>query len=336
MGRTAEQVYEGLAGLFIIDDDNSDRLELPKTYGVDDIPLIVQDRNLDADGELVYRRDRAQEGFGELGDTILVNGTYAPFVDVPKTLVRFRLLNASNARRFNFGFSDNRPFHQIATDGGFLERPMQRTRLLLAPGERAEIVVDFSRTSDRLMLVSDAVPGVATMFDLLSRTRIGQNDRYQAFNILQVRAQSSTSRPAVLAERLNTIQRLDPRAATRTRVFHLTDRMSINRKMMDARRIDEVVRAGDLEIWEIRDEEALFYHTFHIHGVQFQELDRNGRTTAVQPGWKDTVSLAPFETVRVVVRFADYGDEHVPYMFHCHILDHEDQGMMGQFVVERK
>ena len=333
-GHTGPQIYAGLAGLFIIDDANSDGLPLPKTYGLDDIPLIVQDRNFDTAGQLTYGGTLMRETFGQLGDTILVNGTYAPYIEVPRNLVRFRLVNASNARRYNFGFSDGRSFHQIATDGGFLDRPVERTHLVLAPGERAEIVVDLSASERPVTLVSDAVPGTARMFHLLRSLRLGQGDEYQKFKILELRPRPSAAPKDTLPRQLNAIARLDEKAAARTRVFHLTDRMSINEKAMDHRRVDEIVRKGDMEIWEIRDEEALFYHPFHIHGVQFQVLDRDARPAAdYERGWKDTVLVNPFETVRVIARFVDYSDPHRPYMFHCHILEHEDMGMMGQFVV---
>jgi bilirubin oxidase len=129
MGRTGEQVYQGLAGMIIVGDDNSDSLNLPRRYGVDDIPVIVQDKKFDADGQLVHEHPEepiaGPQGF--LGDTILVNGTFAPFVEVPRGSTRLRLLNASNARRFNFGFDDGPAFYQVASGGGFLESPVKET-----------------------------------------------------------------------------------------------------------------------------------------------------------------------------------------------------------------
>jgi len=333
MGKTAEQVYSGLAGLFIVDDPNSDALGLPKRYGVDDIPLIVQDRDFD-DRRMTYTRDRAQENFGAMGDTILVNGTYGPYLDVPQQLIRLRILNASNARRYNFGFSDGRPFRLIATDGGLLEAAVERTRILLSPGERAEIVVDMSNTDQPVTLMSHEVSGVAPMYHLMRTVTVGDNDEYQRFKILELRPSGAAAQVSNLPARLNVIKRLRPQDAARTRVFRLTDRMSINGKAMDHSRIDEVVTAGDTEIWEIDNREALFYHPFHIHGVQFQILDRNGRPPAAyEGGWKDTVNVDPLETVRVIARFTGYSDPHLPYMYHCHLLEHEDMGMMGQFVV---
>lgn len=331
---TGRQVYTGLAGLFIVDDANSDALSLPKTYGFDDIPLIVQDRNFDASGHLIYGGTRTHEMFGELGNTIVVNGTYAPYIEVPQKLIRLRLLNASNARRFNFGFSDGRNFRQIATDGGFLDTPVARTRLVLAPGERAEIVVDMTAGDRPLTLMSYAVPGSAPLFHLLRDLRLGQNDEYQVFKILELRPRSSSMPATTLPRVLNTLPRLNSTAAVRTRVFDLNDRMSINDQSMDPLRVDQIVPKDDTEIWEIRDREALFYHPFHVHNAQFRILDRDRKPPGeYEQGWKDTVLVNPFETVRILVRFSDYSDPHLPYMFHCHILEHEDMGMMGQFVV---
>ena len=158
LGKTGEQVYEGLAGLFLIDDANSDALKLPSQYGVDDIPLIVQDRKFDANGQLVYQKTGANGNLpapaGMLGDTILVNGTRAPYVEVPPKLIRLRLVNGSDGRRYDFGFADHRAFYQIATDGGLLDTPVARTDLLLGPGERAEILVDLKGATAPLTLLS--------------------------------------------------------------------------------------------------------------------------------------------------------------------------------------
>ena len=139
-GTTGRQVYRGVSGLMWIDDDNSDALDLPKTYGVDDIPLVIQDREFERDGSFRFALNQG----AVYGDTILINGTWSPFLQVESRRIRFRLLNGSNARIYYIGFDDGRVFHQIATDGGFLETPLQTNRVTLAPGERAEILVDFS------------------------------------------------------------------------------------------------------------------------------------------------------------------------------------------------
>ncbi len=337
LGATAQQVYSGLVGLFLIDDPHSDALGLPAQYGIDDIPLIVQDRNFDASRRLTYLRDRTQNNFGELGDTILVNGTHAPYLQVPRKLVRLRILNASNARRYNFGFSDERPFTQIATDGGLLTAPVARTRMMLSPGERAEILVDMTDTDKPVTLMSHEVPGAAPMYHLMRTVTVGDNDEYQRFTILELRPTGTPAPRATVPDQLNTIEPLRPENAALTRIFHIVDRMSINGQPMDHARVDEVITKGDTEIWEIDNQEALFYHPFHIHHIQFQILDRDGHPPeAYEQGWKDTVHVAPFEKVRVIAKFDTHADTSWPYMYHCHILEHEDMGMMGQYMIVEK
>ncbi len=336
MGKTGEQVYRGLAGLFIVDDANSAALDLPGEYGIDDIPLIVQDRLFDPNGQLIYQMHGPNPGLppaaGMIGDTILVNGTVAPYVDLPRTLVRLRLLNASNGRRYNFGFADNYPFYQIASDGGLLEAPVQRTRLLLGAAERAEILVDLRDTSGPLTLLSYAVIANNDFVSGIAKGTFGPNAENQQFKILELRPQAGDFAARSIPAQLNTIKRLDAAAATQTRRFSL-DSNSINGKEMDPNRIDVVVQKGAVEIWEVRNESPL-YHPFHVHDVQFLVLSRNGQAPpAWEQGWKDTVIVDPAETVRLIMQFTDYADPHMPSMFHCHILEHEDMGMMGQFVV---
>ena len=341
MGATARHVYRGLAGLFVIDDDAADKLRLPAEYGVDDIPLIVQDRKFDDLGQFLYEEPPKNPGgwldnpVGMLGDTILVNGTRGPYLEVGAKLVRLRILNGSNARRFNLGFADNRPFHQIATDGGLLERPIERTRLLLAPGERAEILLDLNKMETRLTLLSYALrDDVDRITDFLQRVLAPGNDENEEFRILEIRPHPAPGKSAVMPGRLVTMPVVDAAAVVNTRRFTLqfTGR-TINGKPMDHMRIDETVTMGDLERWDIVNE-SIAYHPFHIHGVQFRILDRNGNPAPPhEEGWKDTVLVGPSETVRLVMQFTSHADPKQPYMFHCHILEHEDLGMMGQFVV---
>lgn len=339
MDKTGEQVYRGLAGMFIIDDNHSASLPLPKDYGVDDIPLIVQDREFDENGQFVYDRERTDVlgPTGMLGDKILVNGTYAPYVDVPAKQIRLRVLNASNARRYNFGFADNRTFYQIATDGGLLESPVARTRIMLAPAERAEIVVDLTNETKSLMLISDAVHEEITVLRFVRHMLRANRDENQVFKIIELRPQPTTATLTPLPSKLNTIQELRPASAVTTRQFILDPgSQTINGQKMDHNRIDQVVHAGDTEIWEISNRSGVF-HPIHIHGVQFLILDRGGNPPAdYERGWKDTVLVPNAETVWVIMRFPEYADPHLPYMFHCHILEHEDMGMMGQFVVVAK
>jgi bilirubin oxidase len=330
MGKTAEHVYKGIAGMFIIDDANSHRLDIPMTYGVDDIPLIIQDKTFSDTGELIYRRDGDN---GMLGDTILINGTYNPHVDLPAKKVRLRLLNGSNARRYNIGFSDNREFHQIASDGGFLEAPVPLNRLVLSPGERAEIVVDLT-DGNNVALMSYALGARDSFIEELGEAIMGMGrDEGTIFNLIELRPQATDEISPPLPERLNSIARWEENQASNTRQFRFNNGSSINGLKMDMARIDEVVEAGDVEIWELRNP-SFRSHPIHIHGVQFQVLDRNGSLPPPnEQGWKDTVTVNRDETVRVIMQFREYTDPEMPYMFHCHILEHEDRGMMGQFVV---
>jgi len=337
MGQTGEQVYRGLAGLFIIDDANSDGLNLPHEYGVDDIPLVVQDRQFDRSGQFVYRL-RGPNGTlpaaaGMLGDTILVNGTRAPYVEVPQTLIRLRVVNGSDGRRYDFGFADHRAFQQIATDGGLLDAPVERTDLLLGPGERAEILVDLKDTTGPLTLMSYPIDDHKNPILAAASGLFGKDDEHQQFKILELRPhQVGTTAARAIPATLNHIERLNAAAATTTRRFAL-DASTINNKSMDHTRVDAVVKKGDTEIWEVQNQSP-FYHPFHIHGVQFLVLARNNQAApAYEQGWKDTVIVHPAETVRLIMQFNDYADPHLPYMFHCHILEHEDAGMMGQFMV---
>ncbi|HSA83306.1 MAG TPA: multicopper oxidase domain-containing protein, partial [Patescibacteria group bacterium] len=276
MERTAIQVYRGLAGFFIIDDDNSDSLSLPKEYGVDDIPLVVQDRKFDANAQLVYDHVHMMHEVtnGMLGNTILVNGTYAPYIEVPAKMIRLRLLNGSNARRYNFGFSDNRKFYQIASDGGLLPAPVERNRVQLSPGERAEILVDVRDIKDAIMLLSYPVDGDQnTVRGLVLGAVSGGTDERQQFNILEIRPKAGSFVEEQLPKVLNTIDYLDEKKTVTTREFRL-DTVAINGKKMDPSRVDEIVREGDIEIWHFSNQ-APGTHPIHIHGVQFQVLSRN-------------------------------------------------------------
>jgi suppressor of ftsI len=339
MGNTGEQTYRGMAGLFIVDDHNSDALNLPNDYGVDDVPLIVQDRTFDQNNQLVYEPHNS-DALGEtgmLGDTILVNGTYAPYLDVPARHIRLRVLNGSNARRYNFGFSDNRAFYQIASDGGLLAAPVARTRMTLAPGERAEIVVDLTGATKPITLISDAVHEDVTVLRFMRHVLGANRDENQAWNILEVRPQATNVTSAPLPQQLSAMAKLTQDLAVKTRTFTL-DRGSqtINGKKMDDQRVDEVVHSGDVEIWEVSNRTGT-YHPFHIHGVQFHILTRGGKAPEpYEQGWKDTVLIPNGQTVRLIMRFPEFSDPHSPYMYHCHILEHEDMGMMAQFVVVSK
>jgi FtsP/CotA-like multicopper oxidase with cupredoxin domain len=324
-GATADHVYRGAAGMFIIDDPELDDLTIPKQYGIDDIPLIVQDKQFHPDGSLDFS-DKAMSNLGILGNEILVNGTHSPVFEARTSLVRFRILNASNARVYNFTFDDERRFATIASDTGLLETPVPMTELLLSPGERAEIVVEIEPDDD--VMLRSVEPEMN--LDFWNERADGGRD---SFDILRISGAESLAESKPLPDRLVTVERLDPADAVVTRTFSLDGTSRVNDQEMDMRRIDEVVEVDTTEIWEIRNGSGAT-HNFHIHLIHFQILDIDGQAPPRHlQGWKDTVFIPRGRTVRVIAEFKDYADPEVPYMYHCHMLEHEDNGMMGQFVV---
>jgi FtsP/CotA-like multicopper oxidase with cupredoxin domain len=323
-GQAADHVYRGLAGLFIVDDPDSAKLALPDDYGVDDIPVIIQDKRLRDDGSLDFSQS-FMSPTGRLGDTILINGTHDPHVEIRDERVRLRLLNASNARVYSIGFSDVRAFELIATDAGLLEAPQQLTRLQLSPGERAEIVTTFEPGEN--VVLRSFEPDLGTNF--FEGRFAGADD---SFDLLQIRAASMLTPSARVPARLAETNDLDERDAARTRRFELNG-TSINGKDMDPGRVDLAVEANTTEIWEVHNVSGS-PHNFHPHGVSFRVIEYGGEAPPPHlSGWKDTVYVAPGETARLLVRFGGYSDPDHPYMFHCHVLQHEDRGMMGQFII---
>jgi FtsP/CotA-like multicopper oxidase with cupredoxin domain len=337
--RTGIQVYFGLAGLFYIDDPGSSALNLPSDYGIDDIPLVLQDRSFNQDGSFRYASSMHDRMMGMMGQFMLVNGTAFARFKAQKRLNRLRILNGSNARIYNLEFDDRREFLQIATDGGLLEAPVAMRNIVLAPGERAEVLVEFTPGKDVMMrhkpLPRRAGSGTAMM------GMMAANDR--PFEIMRFQAPHGSSESANIPSRLIEPRQWSANDIARTRHFTLNMRMGmgmmrgggfgINGRSMDMRRIDARVPLGDVEVWEIYNDSPMA-HPFHIHNTQFRILDRDGQPPmANEQGSKDTVLVYPGEKVRIIIQFENYSDALSPYMFHCHILEHEDAGMMGQFVV---
>lgn len=321
-GATEKHVQRGLAGMFILDDDQAAELPLPTTYGVDDLPVIVQD--VAFDGAKFDHGPTSLETVGFLGDQTMVNGTLAPYQNVRDELVRLRLLNASTARVYTFGFDDDRRFSLIATDGGLLERPTALGRLTLSPGERAEIVVRMN-PGERTVLRSHPTPT-----GIFLERRLGGND--DSFDVLQLRAATSLrpspEPPAALAEP----ETPDGSDAVRERHFDLRT-SGINGRAVKMDRIDATVTRGTSEIWTVRNNDGVA-HNFHVHDVQFRVLEVDGRQPPPElRGPKDTVYVPSGRQLRLAMRFDGPADPDTPYMYHCHLLRHEDGGMMGQFVV---
>jgi FtsP/CotA-like multicopper oxidase with cupredoxin domain len=321
--RTESHVYRGMAGMFILDDPGTSAAALPHEYGVDDVPVIVQDKRFTRGGEF----DPAHAMLGEvgvLGDTLIVNGTVGPYHEVRTEKVRLRLLNASTARAYRFGFADGRSFALVGTDGGLLAAPHQTRYVQLVPGERAEIVVTM-RPGERSVLRSFA-PDLGG--DFSSRFNGGAD----SFDVLQLRAAGTLAPGPEVPARLTDLPRLDPAQAVQTRRFVLSVH-EINGRKMDMGRVDAVVTKDTIEVWRVSNGHDT-PHSFHVHDVQFQVLTVEGQPPPPElAGWKDTIFLPPHVEFRIIARFADYADPASPYMLHCHMLFHEDEGMMGQFVV---
>ncbi|MRH88997.1 multicopper oxidase domain-containing protein [Nocardia sp. SYP-A9097] len=321
-GSTEKHVYRGLSGFFLIDDDESGRLDLPKEYGVDDIPLVIQDRRFTADGAL----DESDLGdIGLLGNVIITNGIAGAHLDVRTRRVRLRILNGSSGRLYNLAFSDNREFRLIATDGGLLAAPVPLRHMQISPGERVELVVEFSG-GDPVTLRSLPIEQRA---GIENPADFGFDD---SFDILRLQPARNLKSTAPLPASLTTSAALVPPGTRATRTFDLRWHM-INNRRMDMNRIDMTIPVDTTEVWSVRNSDN-WPHNFHVHDVQFQIVDIDGHAPPPElAGWKDTVYTTPGPTYTLAMRFSGHSDPTYPYMFHCHLLRHEDQGMMGQFLV---
>lgn len=352
-GETGEQVYLGLAGMLLIEDAGSSDTELlPVEYGVDDIPLIVQDRAFTRRGELAYDDDGMALMQGFRGDKVVINGAISPKKHVPPGIVRLRLLNASNSRVYRFQFDDGYEFHKIAGDAGLLPAPVRMDVVELAPAERVEILVDFSDGRTR-QLVSPDVPvsmmgggmmGNGSMGRMMGQGASSDPDQMLLILTLEVDQAKKASKIA-LPTLFSQAPSPDFGEPVRRRKFQLNMMMGmgmmgamlggkadlgINGKTYDMGRIDETVRLGETEIWEIAAD--MMAHPFHVHGTSFQVLSQNGRRVDyASTGLKDVVWVDG--SAEILVRFNHPAGPDAPYMYHCHILEHEDAGMMGQFTV---
>jgi FtsP/CotA-like multicopper oxidase with cupredoxin domain len=324
-GETEDQVARGLAGMFIVQDDAEAALDLPREYGVDDIPVIVQDTGFSAEGE----QESPQRGYaGGLGDELLVNGTRGPYLDVSDELVRLRLLNASTARSYAFTWSDGRPMQLIATDGGLLESSVELDHVRLSPGERAEVLLRVS-PGETVVLQSRMTPEIAGLVAPVASANGGTD----SFDVLEVRAADRLDAAPAVPERLSIVPAFDEAQVATTRRFVLSDSFEINGHEMDMDRIDETVTVDTLERWIVENDTEV-PHSFHVHDVQFQIASIDGAAPPPElAGWKDTIFAEPQTEYELLMRFEDYTDPDTPYMYHCHLLWHEDQGMMGQFAV---
>ena len=336
---TEQQMSMGLGGFIIVRDAAESALALPRTYGVDDIPIALTSRKFDASNAIDYTTSH-------YGDTELVNGTLHPQFTLPKQYVRLRILNAEMERGYNLGFSDNRSFYIIGNDGGLLNAPVSATRIKLLVGERAEILVNLG--ADAVGSSIDLVaynggqefgfgggePNTTGTFGSLLNNR--------SFNVLHILVGAATpgaitTVPAALASNVY----LTAADATVSRTLLVTDGnpgpasapFQFDHTIFNYNTINKTVDLGTTEKWTVINSNV-FGHSFHIHDVEFKIVSRSSHPVgAYESGWKDTYYLQVNDTVTFVAKFTDYADAIHPFMYHCHFAPHEDGGMMQQFVV---
>jgi blue copper oxidase len=328
-GSTGKQVFMGLAGMFIVNDTEEAALHLPS--GEFEIPLIIQDKHFEGDN-LDYSPNSDEMMMGYLGEQIIVNGIHAPYLNVSTNWYRFRILNGSTARVYNLSLSNGLPFYLIGSDGGLLTAPETIGGVMLGPGERLDVLVDFSKLS------------IDTELYLISNTFSKYDEQgRQSFKLMKFKVDRAGSSSFSLPSSLSTINSLDKNIAAKTRTFDISAMVngghssmgmhSINGKTFEMNRVDETVTAGSLEVWEFDNSAGDEIHPMHIHGVQFQVLDRVGgrnQIIASEKGWKDTVLVMPSEKVSVIMNFPQYKGI---FVFHCHNLEHEDDGMMLNYQI---
>jgi spore coat protein A len=334
MDFTGPQVWRGLAGFHILRDDEEDALPLPK--GEKDVPLMICDRSFDEDGSFLYPsldpslmgKPGVEDDYmdGVLGDTILVNGAPWPVMEVSNTKYRFRILNASNARRYELALDPepggSAPFVQVGSDGGLLGTPMDHRTIRIGQAERFDVVVDFSKYE------------LSTEVTLKNLLGDGKSANVMRFRVVRREKEESTV-PGRLSD-MSEFDALGESNATRTREFHFTRigdggkvMWGINGEPFDPERMDARPELGSTEIWHLRVAPAA--HPIHLHLVHFKVLSRNGRRPLpTDAGWKDTVDLTSGEDASLLVRFDGYRGR---YVFHCHNLEHEDMMMMANFEV---
>ena len=384
---TSKQAYLGLAGFFIVEDDEELALQkaLDLKLGVTDIPIVIQDKKFDEQGRFLYTPNEEEEVNGYLGDTVLVNLTPRPYLNAATRIYRFRILNGSNARIYRLAFTRGGfqlVYAVIGTDGGLLERPYPVKEAFLAPGERLDVLLDLSSVT-----VGDAVTLQSLAFDpmhaegSMSGMAMGAKDGKgeapsphagmamggpasgapaavshgamlgdgAAIELLRINVTSKTAYEQRVPAVLSTLPPVKA-ADTKPRDFLLDlkdGRWRINGETFEMKETPVTVQRGAREIWEIRNDKASMPHPMHLHGVPFRVLARSGSPQQVEPGvvneqgltaadlgWKDTVLLWPGETARLAVDFSHpYPGDQV-YLFHCHNLEHEDQGMMINIKVQ--
>lgn len=356
---TAKQAYFGLAGIFMVEDEDEMALRnaLQLEPGITELPLLIQDKQFNSAGALTYASNPMQQMMGQLGDTILVNLTPQPQLELANRLYRFRILNGSNSRIYKLAFIHREtmlPYTIIGTDAGLLDRPYAAQEVFLAPAERVDILFDASqlRTGEEVLLKSLAfeamnnemmggMGGMGGMMGGMGGSSLALGTEFEIMKL--VVTSQGTATPSVPPRKLSTIARIDTRGAVVRNISLTMQRMRwlINGESfkMDSYPIQS--RSNSIELWDIQNAQMSMPHPMHMHGFSFQVVSRRNSPTQVHKlaqdtdgrlvtdlGWKDTILVWPGEIVRIAIDFAHAFKGDQIYLFHCHNLEHEDQGMM--------
>jgi blue copper oxidase len=337
--RTGVQAYRGMVGLLLVNDAEEDALNLPR--GAHELPLLLQDRRLTADGIFAYEPAMHEQMEGFFGDAAFANGIRLPSHSVETTTYRVRIVNASTSRIVRLTLSTGAPMLLIGNDGGLLPAPVTLTELDLSTGERADLLIDFGTAAvgSRVTLLSAAFDSPARMGGMGRGMGRGMGAGGLAqgapMDLVVFTVDRAVTPVAWTPRTFPRMATLDPKTAKRTRTFQFNSAMmqhNINGREFDMERIDETVRFGDTEIWTFVNDSP-FPHPVHMHEVQFEVLERLGGRGRIMPwerGRKDTVLVYPGERVSVIAAFDAYRGR---FLMHCHNMVHEDMGMMMNYAI---
>ena len=346
-GKTGHQVAMGLAGLVLIEDEEIHKLLLPKQWGIDDIPVIVQDKRFNAAGQIDYQLDVMTAAVGWFGDTLLTNGAIYPQHAAPRGWLRLRLLNGCNARSLNFAASDKRPLYVIASDGGLLAEPVKVNELPMLMG-----IAPFDKPHPVMRIQPVAVNASGTLPDTLStmpalpavdgltvrNLQLSMDPMLDMMGMQMLMKKYGDQAMAGMHHgqrqgHMGNMQHGDMGHMNHGGQFDFHNANKINGVAFDMNKPMFAASKGQYERWVISGVGDMMLHPFHIHGTQFRILSENGQTPAAhRAGWKDTVRVEG-SVSEVLVKFDHVAPKEHAYMAHCHLLEHEDTGMMLGFTV---
>jgi len=344
-GKTYDQLTMGAGGFIIIKDPIESALQLPRTYGTDDIPLVMTSRRFLSSNQ--FSKNIVLDNYG---DYMLANGTMNAQVSLPKQYVRLRMLNGEMERALNLGFSDNRTFYVITNDGGLIDAPVGVTRVRMLPGERVEILVNLGSDAVGASLDLKAFNSGQTFgfpgnegnpvtpsgnAGPINGSLLNNTD----FPILHINVTAATAGAiTTLPGSLTTNRYWTLADVTNSRTINITGgqaggNFSFDNVFFDHGYINQTIKLNAVEKWTIVNNQ-IFGHSIHLHDIQFKIISRSGGPVeAYESGWKDTFYIPRGESVVVVAKFTDFASSTDAFMFHCHMSNHEDLGLMGQFLV---